>query len=208
MEKRGGIRSSGGSVVTVRACFVLFCLVVFFFTSYVSAELGPENVLILVNSQSATSQYIAKLYCQFYPEIQESQILELTGLPDSSGPSSTSADEIITRQQYDTCIAGPVRQYLLDNSLIQQIMVIVTTAGMPYRIEDTNPAFESVIYPGGSNWQVVAENESLIDAASVESELTCLWYIAYGENSAGLQNRIVNPYQVFTKGIEDMGGYV
>lgn len=214
MGSREGIRSSGGSVVTVRAYLVLFYLFIFFFTPYISADLGPENVLVLVNSSSGTSQHVAKMYREYYPGIQDIQVLGLQGLVDCSSPSSTAADEIITRQKYDTCIAGPVRQHLLDNNLIQQIMVIVTTAGMPYRIEDTNPAFASVIYPGGSSAQTVVSNESMIDAASVESELTCLWYLDYGENSASLQNRMVNPYQacrssfdLFGRSLPDATGF-
>jgi hypothetical protein len=159
------------------------------------ADLGPENVLVLVNADSATSQYIAKLYRQYYPEITDTQVLQLSGLADCSGPDSTAADEVMTRQVYNASVAEPVRQHLINNNLLDQIMVIVTTAGMPYRIEDTNPNYANVIYPGGSNWQLVAAGEKSIDAASVESDLTCLWVGDYGSNPAGLQNRIVNPYQ-------------
>jgi hypothetical protein len=161
--------------------------------SSVRADLGPENVLVLVNSNSATSQYVARMYRQYYPAITDIQVLQLSGLPDCSGPTSTAADEIITRDVYNTCIAEPVRQHLLGNNLIQQIMVIVTTAGMPYRIEDT--VFSDVVYPAGSNYNLVVQNGAQIDAASVESELSCLWVCDYSTNSTALSNRLVNPYQ-------------
>jgi len=193
----GGI---GGSVSSL---FIISF--VFIFSAGVQADLGPENLLVLVNGNSATSQYVGKMYREYYPAIQDIQVLELTGLADCSGPESTAADEIITRDVYNTCIAEPLRQHLINNNLLDQIMVIVTTAGMPYRIEDTNPAFANVIYPAGSNWQIVADNESMIDAASVESELTCLWYGDYGANPAGLQNRIVNPYQACRSGFDLFG---
>jgi hypothetical protein len=143
----------------------------------------------LVNSNSATSAYVAKLYRAYYPAIEDNQVVYLTGLPDCSGPSSTAADEIITRATYNTCIAEPVRQHLLNHNLIGQIMVIVTTAGMPYRIEDTR--YPDVIYAAGSNYSYVVSYCSQINAASVESELTCVWYT----DQFGTDNRMVNPYQ-------------
>jgi hypothetical protein len=158
--------------------------------------LEPQDVVILVNQNSPTSRYVAKLYRQYHPEISESQVLYLSGLADCSGPTSGPADEIITREQYNQCIATPVRNYLLDANhpeRITQIKVIITTAGMPYRIEDTN--YGDAIYPNGSNPFVVSDHTSEINAASVESELVGLWYGDYGSNPFGLDNRLVNPYQ-------------
>jgi hypothetical protein len=156
----------------------------------------PSDVLILVNENSPTSRYIVKLYRQYHPEILESQVLHLAGLSDSSGPSSTAANEIITRQQYNDLIANPVRTYLADSNYpgrITEVKVIITTAGMPYRIEDT--VYSDVIYPAGSNYSIVASYTSNINAASVESELVGLWYGDYGSNPFGLNNRLVNPYE-------------
>jgi hypothetical protein len=181
-----------------RCCFSHILMLVGFLVlpGLVCAELLPENVLILVNSQSPTSRYVCGLYRQYYPEIQDYQVLELEGLSDCSGPSSGPVDEILTRQQYDACIAEPVRNYLIDSGLISQISVIVTTAGMPYRIEDNTHA--NVIYPNGSDYSIVGQYVGFITAASVESELTCLWYTAPNALVAdvfGLENRMVNPYQ-------------
>ncbi|MEN8127676.1 MAG: dockerin type I domain-containing protein [Planctomycetota bacterium] len=203
MKKRGGwTQFVGGDTRCAGAFSFLFISFLFVFVPLAHAELSADNLLVLVNANSATSQYIAKMYCGYYPSIQSKQVLELNGLADCSGPASTAADEIITREVYNTCIAEPVRQHLIDNNLLDEVMVIVTTAGMPYRIEDTNPAFANVIYPSGSAWQVVADNESMLDAASVESELTCLWYGDTGENPAGIRNRIINPYQACRSGFD------
>jgi hypothetical protein len=158
--------------------------------------LHPSDVLVLVNANSPTSRYIAKLYRQYHPEISESQVLYLSGLTDCSGPQSTPANEIITRQEYNTLIAGPVRNYLADPGhpeRITTIKVIITTAGMPYRIEDT--VYSDAIYPSGSNPSIVSGHTLDINAASVESELVGLWYGDYGSNPFGLSNRLVNPYQ-------------
>jgi len=167
-------------------------------------QVGPQDVLILVNENSPTSRYIANMYRRYYPAIADSQVLYLTGLNDSSGLSSTPADEVITRAEYDQYIAGPVRQYLTDadyrgRSRITQVKVIITTAGMPYRIADTY--FGDAVYPAGSNYNTVVDQEASIDAASVESELTCLWHCDYDSNSFGRTNRLVNPYQGYRSNI-------
>ena len=189
---------SVGGCFRRREALIFFCGLVLFFTSISLGQLGPEDVVILVNENSPTSKYIANLYREYYPEILDSQVLSLSGLTDCSGPSSTAADEIITRDQYTQLIAEPVRTYLADTNYpgrITETKVIITTAGMPYRIEDSNPAFANAIYPAGSNYNIISANVFDIDAASVESELTCLWYSDYGDNPFGLGNRAVNPYQ-------------
>ena len=198
MKNRREIGFGGSLTCGVYPVLLYLFLLFFVFTSFVSADLGPENVLLLVNEDSATSQYIAKMYRQYYPAIQDNQVFQLSGLVDCSGPSSTAADEIITRDEYNTCIAGPIRQHLIDNNLISQIMVIVTTAGMPYRIEDT--AYANVVDPAASSPTTVESNLGSINAASVESELTCLWYA----DQFGIGNRMVNPYQGYVKSPIDL----
>ncbi len=165
-------------------------------TAQTVPHLSPENLLILVNDQSPTSHYLARLYRQYHPDISDDQILLLPGLSDASGPHASPATEIITRQDYESLIAQPVRDYLThpDYPLrFPRTYVIVTTAGMPYRIADT--AVADALYPAGSNAAAVGTQEASIDAASVESELTCLWYSNNGLASFGLPNRMVNPYQ-------------
>jgi len=159
----------------------------------VFGQVYPSDVLVLVNENSPTSRYIAKLYRQYHPDVPESQVLYLSGLTDCSGPDSTAANEIITREDYNNLIAQPVRDFLITNDLVTAIKIIITTAGMPYRIEDTN--YSDAIYPSGSNPSVISGHTSEINAASVESELVGLWYGDYGSNPFGLSNRLVNPYQ-------------
>jgi len=186
MSTERGWNRSGGCTVPIWALGVLISTI---FPVFSYGSLGPQDILVLVNANSHTSRYVASLYRQYYPTIADWQVLELTGLPDSSGPASTPADEIITRQQYETLIAAPVRDYLSANELETTIKVIITTAGMPYRIADTT--YSGVVTPAASNSSQVAGNLFYIDAASVESELTCLWYTG----DFGPTNRMVNPYQ-------------
>jgi hypothetical protein len=187
-----GRKVQGGAYGKLTICVLLL------FSSYAYAQLGPQDVVILVNQNSPTSRYIAKLYRQYYPQITDSQVLCLSGLADCSGPSSTPTNEVLTRAQYNQYIANPVRSYLADPNCpnrITQVKVIITTAGMPYRIKDT--VFADAVYPAGSNYNTVINQEASIDAASVESELTCLWYCDYNvyDVNFGRTNRMVNPYQ-------------
>jgi hypothetical protein len=159
----------------------------------VSARGGitEDRVLILVNSASSSSRNAAIKYRQYHPGVPEQNVVYLSGLPDITGP----ADEIVTRQNFETCIAQPVRQYLLEHDLVDQIWVIITTAGMPYRIKDT--VYTQAVYASGSDAATVVNHAAEIDAASVESELTILWQIdpALDPNCrAPLNGRIVNPY--------------
>jgi hypothetical protein len=190
--------------VPAGACLRHIFLLLLLISSYAYGQLGPQDVVILVNHNSPTSCYIAKMYRQYYPQITDSQVLYLSGLTDCSGPSATPADEIITRDQYNQLIAGPLRDYLADSNYpnrITQVKVIITTAGMPYRIADT--VYSDAVYPAGSNYNTVISQEASIDAASVESELTCLWVCDYDAYSFGRTNRMVNPYQGYHSSITD-----
>jgi hypothetical protein len=160
--------------------------------------IGPENVLLLVNHNSPTSRSIADLYRRFHPGIADEQVVYLNGLTDSASLQATPADEILTREQYNMYIAQPVRQHLVAHGLVNQVYCLITTAGLPYRIEDTNPNLDQVIYPAGSDANLTLNYRNEVDAASVESELALLWQTDPGLSSghrAPIQNRIVNPYQ-------------
>jgi len=191
-----GKKLFAGQGVPIGSCGGFIVFLVLLVSSHAYGQLGPQDVVILVNQNSPTSRYIAKMYRQYYPQITDSQVLSLSGLADSSGPSATPADEIITRQQYNDLIASPLRAYLADSNYpnrITQVKVIITTAGMPYRILDT--VYSDAVYPAGSNYNTVISQVASIDAASVESELTCLWTCDYDVNSFSRTNRMVNPYQ-------------
>jgi len=158
-------------------------------------QLGSQDVLLVVNQNSPTSVCIADLYRQYYPGITDNQIVYLDDITDSSGNTSTCANEIITRDDFTSKIAEPIRSHMVEYSLVNSTKVIVTTAGLPYRIEDTT--YADVVRPGGSS----GYSSSVIGgitAASVESELSVLFQIDQNPsnpNPLQLENRVVNPYQ-------------
>lgn len=186
-------------------CGFIICLL----STAVYAIIEPSQVLILVNQNSPASRYIAKLYQQYYPQIDNSQILYLRDdanfpdlhLPDCSGPDSMPADEIITRQEYEKLIAEPVRKYLVQNNMVNSIYVIITTAGLPYRIADST--YSNIVTPAGGIGYA-SSLVSSIDAASVESELAVLFQNDPNNPlSVGSFDRVVNPYQGYrNSGIE------
>ena len=169
--------------------------------------LSPSDLLLVVNENSPTSRYVADMYRQYYPEINDNQVVRLSGLNDCSGLNSTAADEIISRGGFNSLIADPIRQHLLSNNMVNSTRAIVTTAGLPYRIEDTCTygSFQNVVSPGGST-PYPSSSIGYVDAASVESELTVLFQSDPGcseEHRMPLYDRVANPYQGYRgSGIE------
>lgn len=163
------------------------------------------NVLILVNQDSPAGLEIVKMYRQFHPQIKDQQVLHLSGLADSASPMSTPSDEIISRADFETLIAQPTRDYLTSLGIENRTYIIITTAGMPYRIEDTDPGFANVIKPAASDAILAVSNRNAINAASVESELSVLFQIdpALADGvRAPIEGRLVNPYQGYRSGIK------
>lgn len=152
--------------------------------------LQPQDLLLVVNDDSPTSKYVANLYRQYYPSITDNQIVHLSGLPDAA---VSTTNEIINRSTFDTNIASPIRQHLVNNGLVNSTKAIVTTAGLPYRISD--PTYTSLVRPGGST-PYPASSVGYVQAASVESELAVLFQVdSASPTPMPKENRLVNPYQ-------------
>jgi hypothetical protein len=163
------------------------------------------NVLILVNQDSPAGLEIVKMYRQFHPEIKDHQVLYLSGLVDSATPMAGPADEIISRSDFETLIAQPTRDHLASLGIENRTYIIITTAGMPYRIEDTDPTFANVVMPAASDAALAVSNRNLVNAASVESELSVLFQIdpALADGvRAPINGRLVNPYQGYRSSIK------
>ncbi len=163
------------------------------------------NVLILVNQNSPAGLEIVKMYRQFHPEIKDHQVLQLSGLIDSAAPESGPEDEIISRADFESLIAQPTRDYLSFLGIENRTYVIITTAGMPYRIEDTDPTLANVVMPAASDALLTVSNRNLVNAASVESELSVMYQIdpiLSDGVRAPIEGRLVNPYQGYRSSIK------
>jgi len=117
------------------------------------SALGPEHVLLVYNSDVPDSVAVRDAYLDAYPAVIDFDIA-------SAGCTLTGGT--VTRQQYLDCIRNPLRDFLNGETggpdLSQQIIVILTTRGVPTRINGANEFGTSL-------------NSTF---ASVESELTLI----------------------------------
>ena len=141
------------------------------FSAPLHAALTAQNVLVVVNTNSADSVAIGNFYTNLHPGAKIVKV------------GTTTAAEI-TRPDFFSEIRDPIRTYLNSTAgLPTQIVSIVTTRGVPYQLHGA-PS-EGLV--GGQ-----------ADYASVDSELALLWQNmdsgttfsnAYPANCA-----VLNPY--------------
>jgi len=106
---------------------------------------GPANVLVVVNDNSSDSRSIGDYYMR-RREIPSSNLCHLR----------TTVEQDVDRATYDREIAAPIASFLKKNGMVQSILYILTTVGVPLRIEGSSGI-------GGN-------------AASVDSELAAIYY--------------------------------
>ena len=131
----------------------------FWAASLVFGQTG-ENVLVVVNQISPLSRQIAEYYVP-RRHIPAANVCRL----------NAKLDEEISRDEFDKQIAQPIGEFLRAGHLTEKILYIVTTSGVPLRIQ-------------GSGGQ-------LAEQASVDSELTLLYSHLHGKPhtlSAGIAN--------------------
>ncbi len=90
---------------------------------------GPENVLVIVNRQSAVSQKIGDYY------------MRRRGIPKSNlCRVFVAREEEISREDYVAQIEEPVAKFLRSHHLTDQILYLVTTLEMPLRVSGVGAA--------------------------------------------------------------------
>src|ERR1700733_2254097 len=138
-------------------------LSLFLAASALSAQ-SPANVLVVVNDNSPVSRSVG----EYYSLRRSIPLRNMCHL-------STTVDEAIDRAQYLSQIAVPIANCLKKNGLVESILYIVTTLGVPLKIPGTLPEG-----PGK-------------DESSVDSELTMLYSdITRGPHS--VPGSIPNPF--------------
>jgi uncharacterized protein (TIGR03790 family) len=123
---------------------------------------GPENVLLIVNTNSSLSRSIAEYYAR-RRSIPPANICAVRALEQ----------ETISRASFDSTIASPISACLTSKRLTESILYIVTTQGVPLRVEGTGS-------PTGT-------------AASVDSELTLLYSNLHGRKTTS-DGPLPNPF--------------
>jgi hypothetical protein len=138
------------------------------------AQLTPDRVLLLYNSQSAESAAIRDAYVAAHPGVLEFDLND-----------ATLGGGQITRNAYLSRVRDPLRAFLSGTDsagqpLAERVIAIATTRGVPARIN------------GANEFDVSSSH------ASVESELTLLWQDLEQAGQSALPFRysgiIDNPY--------------
>jgi uncharacterized protein (TIGR03790 family) len=130
-----------------------------------SALMGQTgaNILVVVNKRSNVSKRIG----QYYVHKREIPLANVCDI-------DTAEDEIIPRDVYNREIEKPVGGCLEKSGLREKVLYIVTTLGVPLRVDGTTNGLQQ-------------------DTASVDSELTLLYKRLRGETFV-LTGPIQNPF--------------
>lgn len=131
------------------------------FSSAASAG-NPENVLVVVNANSATSRSIGEYYAR-RRSIPSANVCTIKAPPQ----------ETVSRDEYNRSIATGVGSCLKAKRLVEQVLYIVTTQGVPLRVKGATGM-------DGDN-------------ASVDSELALLYSDLHGA-SRNLRGPAPNPF--------------
>jgi uncharacterized protein (TIGR03790 family) len=131
-------------------------------TAVLAAATGA-NVLIVINENSAESREVGGWYAQ-QRAVPSANLCRIR----------TTAEETISRDVFEREIAAPVLQHLKARGLGETVLYIVTTLGVPLRIE------------GGTGLTG--------DAASVDSELTLLYQRVHGAPASWTLGPLPNPF--------------
>ncbi len=122
----------------------------------------PENVLLVVNDRSSVSRVAGEYYSR-KRTIPEQNICRI----------KVSDAEEVNRETYDSSIATPISKCLKSKNLVEQVLYMVTTLGVPLRIS-------GVLGRDG-------------EMAAVDSELTLLYAELHGQPHA-LKGPLANPF--------------
>lgn len=129
------------------------------------AAQGPANVLVVINDNSSLSREIGEYYAR------------RRGIPASNVCRiRTSPAEEIARPDYNRDIAAPIVAFLRQNKLVESILYIVTTAGVPLRVSR------------------ISGNDTTTDGAAVDSELTLLYADMHSGRAHSLPGSLPSPY--------------
>jgi uncharacterized protein (TIGR03790 family) len=92
--------------------------------------LEPGEILVVANAQNAASVRLARYYCE------KRGIPAGNVLPVALGASLRDS---ISRADYDTRLAGPIRRVFLTRKDLGGIKCLVTTYGIPFRVGPREP---------------------------------------------------------------------
>ncbi len=92
--------------------------------------LEPDEILVIANGDNAASVRIARYYCS-KRNVPEDNILTLF--------LGMKLNDTITRNDYESFIAEPIRKELFTKKQPGKIRCLLTTYGVPYKVEGRGP---------------------------------------------------------------------
>lgn len=172
-----------------------------------SAQLRPDQVLVIYDSRRTTSRDVAEFYAGSalvpggvggLPGIHAG--LHVFNLQTSGVPVTTAGN--MTYADFITLMRDPIRDHLQQSGLTHKIRCIVLTKGLPHRIFDTDNQNVGDQPSNLANEFVAGD----ANCASVDSELTLLWQnLDAGENGGTGDSKsdgmIMNPYRDLSQSI-------
>ncbi len=169
-------------------------------TSAASAQLRPDEVLVIYDSRIPDSLAVAEFYAgsakvpggvgNLPPARQGVRVFNLA----SSGAPATNPGTIAFID-YVPRLRTPIRDFLAANKLDRTVRCLVMTKGLPHRLDDSD--FGSV---GDNPGAFVNEyNANDVACASIDAELTLLWQDHHTGEAGGpadskADGLIINPY--------------
>ena len=133
-----------------------------------------HDVLVIINDESGVSRRIGE-YISTVRDIPAGNLLHI----------HAPRKETINRKDFDRTIRTPVEQYLLSQNLVDRINYIVTTKGVPLRIESDPSRPEK------------AAADTIDNHASVDSELTLI--LGPYSDLIAKSGPILNPFKSFNR---------
>ena len=128
-----------------------------------SAAQSAENVLVVINDASPASMQIGEYYIH-KRAIPQDHVVHL----------KTATTEGISRADYARTLEQPIGSWLMSHQLVDKVLYIVLTKGVPLRVDGTSGLQGTV--------------------ASVDSELTLAYRRFVGSPAAPVVGRVANPY--------------
>ncbi|MHC4214839.1 MAG: TIGR03790 family protein [Planctomycetota bacterium] len=106
--------------------FSLVILIVICFVSVeVAAALEPNEILVVANWHIPESMRLAEYYC-LKRKVPKDRIFAL--------PLGNALSDTISRQDYETKLAGPIRSELIASGSVGKIKCLVMTYGVPFKV--------------------------------------------------------------------------
>lgn len=142
---------------------ILHSLALLTFAASFAAAQDGHRVLLVVNDNSSVSRSIGDYYAR-RRSIPQSNICHIRAVPD----------EEISRDVYNRQVAAPIAAFLRSKGLVDSVLYIVTTMGVPLKIAGT----------GNMDG----------DAAAVDSELTLLYFDMKRRAPHAIRGSLPNPF--------------